>query len=73
MGGAILMPYYHCSKCHHEFESILVDEKTLKCNWCGADKPIVLEEKTPLEKMCSNVPKLLQKLREITEKEESND
>ena len=42
------MPYYHCEKCHHEFENI-GDEKP-KCGWCGADA-YILEEKTPLERM----------------------
>jgi DNA-directed RNA polymerase subunit RPC12/RpoP len=41
----IKMPYYKCSKCHHEWE----DYRSRKCDWCGA-KPILLEEETPLEK-----------------------
>ncbi len=39
------MPYYKCSKCHHEWEDII----KRNCDWCGA-KPSVLEEETPLEK-----------------------
>jgi len=54
MGGVILMPYYHCRKCQHEFEAIPYEGIKLKCDWCGADKPIVLEEQTPLEKCCEN-------------------
>lgn len=46
------MPYYKCRKCQHEFEES--DEPDLTCDWCGADKPIVLEEQTPLEKLCSD-------------------
>jgi DNA-directed RNA polymerase subunit RPC12/RpoP len=44
------MPYYHCSKCQHEFESGDSKNKA-KCDWCGARNPIILEESTPLEKM----------------------
>ena len=68
------MPYYHCNKCMHEFEgypsdgfkmesdgSILVDNP--KCDWCGG-KSHILEEKTPLERMCEddNIIKLLKEL-----------
>jgi DNA-directed RNA polymerase subunit RPC12/RpoP len=45
------MPHYHCTKCHHEFEAI---EKEASCDWCGAPGKI-LEEKTPLEKMCDDI------------------
>lgn len=48
------MPYYHCRKCQHEFEYIPYKDEEPKCDWCGADKPIVLEEQTPLEKMANN-------------------
>jgi NAD-dependent SIR2 family protein deacetylase len=41
------MPYYKCSKCHHEYE----DWRARKCDWCGAKKPIVLEGETPLSKL----------------------
>jgi len=54
------MPYYHCRKCQHEFEA--GKDKNLKCDWCGADKPIVLEEETPLEKMCGNYKEILERL-----------
>jgi len=40
------MPYYKCSGCHHEWE----DSQERKCDWCDTKNPIVLEEKTPLEK-----------------------
>ena len=40
------MPYYKCRKCHHEWEG----SHCQKCDWCGVDKPIILEEKTPLAK-----------------------
>jgi len=41
------MPYYHCSKCHHEWEG----SQERVCDWCGAVAGRVLEEKTPLERM----------------------
>ena len=59
------MPYYHCRKCHHEFEAIPFDGVILKCGWCGADKPQILEDKTPLEKMCDNSDELLETLKGI--------
>ena len=51
------MPYYHCRKCHHEFESY--KGEILKCDWCGAENPIMLEDETPLERMCNNYEKIL--------------
>jgi DNA-directed RNA polymerase subunit RPC12/RpoP len=56
------MPYYHCRKCHHEFERIPYEKENVICDWCGADRPMILEEKTPLEKMAENADKLLDKL-----------
>jgi len=58
------MPYYHCRKCMHEFESY--DGAVPVCDWCNTAKPILLEEKTPLEKMCQNgaIEKMLEKLNE---------
>lgn len=56
------MPYYHCRKCQHEFEYIPFDGEETKCDWCGADKPIVLEEQTPLEKMANNWETVLEVL-----------
>ena len=56
------MPYYHCRKCQHEFETIPFEGEELKCDWCGADRPRILEEKTPLEKMCDNWETLLERL-----------
>jgi hypothetical protein len=47
----------------HEFESYGIEIPI--CKWCGADGAIVLEEKTPLERMCQNpetVKQLLEKL-----------
>ena len=57
------MPYLGCTKCHHEFEG----DKDRKCNWCGADTT-VLEEQTPLEKLCSDPNKIIKILQEINEK-----
>jgi Zn finger protein HypA/HybF involved in hydrogenase expression len=42
------MPYLKCRKCHHEWEAITKNEK---CDWCNTDRPEVLEDETPLEKM----------------------
>jgi hypothetical protein len=57
------MPYYHCRKCHHEFEFIpITGNETPFCDWCNADKPIMLEEKTPLEKLAENADVLLERL-----------
>jgi len=41
------MPLFHCTSCHHEWESI---DKESKCDWCGAPGK-VLEDKTPMEKV----------------------
>lgn len=41
------MPHFHCRKCHHEFEA----SKPIDCDWCGADRPRVLEETTPLQRL----------------------
>jgi len=56
------MPYLKCTKCHHELEG----RENNKCDWCGAETRI-LEEQTPLEKLCKdpeNIIKILQKLNE---------
>jgi NAD-dependent SIR2 family protein deacetylase len=61
------MPYFHCNSCHHEFEGY--PEKkgaectNPKCDWCGGDS-YILEEKTPLEKMCEGdtIEKMLKEL-----------
>jgi DNA-directed RNA polymerase subunit RPC12/RpoP len=60
------MPYYHCVNCSHEFES--PKRYRVKCDWCGSREILVLEEKTPLEKMCENIPELLEKLKSLKEK-----
>ena len=60
MGGVILVPYYHCRRCQHEFEAIQREGIELKCDWCGADKPRILEEQTPLEKMCDHWEEILE-------------
>lgn len=58
------MPHYHCRKCHHEWE----DYKARPCDWCEADRPIVLEEETPLENMLKNKDALLDTLKKIAKK-----
>lgn len=40
------MPYWMCGRCHHEFEA---GEKR-PCDWCGFVNPLMMEEKTALEK-----------------------
>lgn len=40
------MPYWGCSKCHHEWEGGSEDKV---CDWCGGDGH-VLEAETPLAK-----------------------
>ena len=46
------MPYYHCRSCDHEWEGCRAYFEE-KCDWCDADKPKILESKTPLEKLGS--------------------
>jgi Zn finger protein HypA/HybF involved in hydrogenase expression len=48
------MPYVSCSKCHHEWETVDLDEK---CRWCGSPIGKVLEKDTPLEKSISHFTK----------------
>lgn len=47
------MPLLHCSNCHHEYEGI--DYKEI-CDWCGSPGYII-DEKTPVEKMCEEIEK----------------
>ena len=55
------MPYYHCEKCHHEFEGFPekkgAEVTNPKCDWCGADSYII-EEKTPLEQMGEEIERM---------------
>lgn len=48
------MPYVKCSECHHEWETVDLDEK---CPWCKAPIGKVLEEETPLEKCIDHFTK----------------
>ena len=66
------MPYYHCRKCQHEFEAIQHEGIKLKCDWCGADRPRILEEKTPLEKMCENWQEILKEFNNAREKRDGD-
>ena len=52
------MPHYKCTGCHHEFDRIPddFDEGPFLCSWCGAPS-YILEEKTPLERMCDDMLK----------------
>jgi len=59
------MPYYHCRKCHHEFEAIPYEGVVLKCDWCEAEDPEILEDETPLEKMCKHSTELLDILKGV--------
>lgn len=52
------MSYLACRNCQHCWESSKSDALCdWLCDWCGADKPTVLEESTPLEKMIRNILK----------------
>ena len=55
------MPYFHCKKCHHEFESYPEKRGTEviapKCDWCG-EPAYLLEEITPLEQMINEIKKM---------------
>lgn len=57
------MPYYHCRKCQHEYEGF----NNQSCGWCGADKPIVLEDKTPLEILCEDPSTIIEMLKEMND------
>jgi rRNA maturation endonuclease Nob1 len=52
------MPHYKCTGCHHEFDYIpeAFEHKNPLCDWCGAPS-IILENKTPMEKMFDYVEK----------------
>jgi len=48
------MPYYKCSKCHHEWETVTYG--FVYCTWCFQDDKsvnigIMLEKETPLSRM----------------------
>lgn len=49
------MPYLHCRKCHHEWEGYKKSLEQEKCDWCGANKPKVLEAVTPFEKFIKDL------------------
>lgn len=59
------MPYFHCSKCHHEWEG---PEEETTCDWCQADNTRILEEQTPLEKMLNNYGEEIQEIFEKLDK-----
>ncbi len=40
------MPLLHCSKCHHEWESV---KESDTCSWCKSPS-ILIEKVTPFEK-----------------------
>jgi hypothetical protein len=51
--GSDYMPYWKCSKCHHEWEGSFLPggHNGRNCDWCQAPDPTQLEETTPLEAM----------------------
>lgn len=63
------MPYYHCRKCMHEFE--FYGDGVPVCDWCHTARPIVLEYKTPLEKLCEG-DRLIKMLGELNDKKGSD-
>ena len=54
------MPYLGCKECHHELEGA----KGEKCDWCGGDTKVI-EEETPLEKLCKDTDKVIDILKRI--------
>lgn len=53
------MPYFGCGKCHHEWEGEGTNpdgDNPSFCDWCGS-VGVILEENTPLEKMCIEMKK----------------
>ena len=52
--GKEIMPYLHCSNCHHEYEAIDENET---CNWCGSHG-YVLEKETPLESLLKEISEM---------------
>ncbi len=61
------MPYVHCSHCMHEWETAcdLDEVHKEKCDWCKKGVGILLEEKTPLERMLNNITFDLEALDEV--------
>ena len=49
------MPFWGCTKCHHEWEGTIDDDK---CKWCKGNGKI-LESETPLESFVKSFDKLL--------------
>lgn len=62
------MPYLGCTACHHELEG----DEGEKCDWCG-EETRVLEERTPLEKLCEDPDKIIDILKEIIPYNEKKD
>ena len=52
------MAYVKCENCHHEWETVDLNEK---CDWCGAKIGKVLEKETPLEKTIKHYTKIMRK------------
>ncbi|MCK5609343.1 hypothetical protein KAR91_46145 [Candidatus Pacearchaeota archaeon] len=44
------MPYRKCDECHHEWEG---DRKS--CDWCPCKTSTLLEQTTPLERLCKRL------------------
>jgi signal recognition particle subunit SEC65 len=61
------MSYFHCNKCHHEFEAYPEKKGTEcvnpRCDWCGGDS-YILEENTPLENTMKNIDELEKLIKE---------
>lgn len=64
-GGS--MPLFHCTKCHHEWESA---DKVSVCDWCCALGKI-LEEKTSMEEV--NWEELLDRFKTLREESMNTD
>lgn len=57
------MPYYGCNSCHHEWEGSSLEDQ--KCSWCGNENIKVLEDKTPVEKLCSDSDSMIRLLNKM--------
>lgn len=49
------MPYWHCHRCHHEWEGC---KENSQCDWCKSNG-YVLEPVTPLEKLIKVLDKVV--------------
>lgn len=53
------MPYFLCTDCGHEFESV----EKVNCDWCGSTHIDILEEETPLENLIKHKDDFITRLK----------